>query len=257
MIGAHDGEAGGTGGVNPHFQRWFEHHLLGARQRRRTASRASSCTSATGSHGALRAGQLDQGGRRRLAGAQAPRWRALHLDARRSGSRPSRQRRLAVALDAPAARGPAVGADGAVATRSPPIPYTTATVTNVQQSNLTERHSLTYTTPPLSAPVMAVGPAALKVRLSSTVARDRHRRRCSPTSPPAAAASRWRPGGCARRSPRIDRVAVADRSRQRGDRPALQRLLGQAVRAARARRATTRWSSGRSATASSAATESG
>ena len=47
-------------------------------------------------------------------------------------------------------------------------PYTTATVTSTQQTNLTEATSLTYTTPALTAPVMAVGPAALKVRLSST-----------------------------------------------------------------------------------------
>jgi predicted acyl esterase len=47
-------------------------------------------------------------------------------------------------------------------------PYTTATVTSTQQTNLTEATSLTYTTAPLSEPVMSVGPAALKVRLKST-----------------------------------------------------------------------------------------
>ena len=30
VIGAHDGAAGDTKGVFPHFRRWFEHHLLGA-----------------------------------------------------------------------------------------------------------------------------------------------------------------------------------------------------------------------------------
>ena len=36
-------------------------------------------------------------------------------------------------------------------------PYTTATVTSTQSTNLSEADSLTYTTEPLSAPVMSVG----------------------------------------------------------------------------------------------------
>ena len=56
VIGAHDGEAGGTGGVFPHFKRWFEHHLLGARN---GADREPTVQLYVGhgSHGQLRAGK--------------------------------------------------------------------------------------------------------------------------------------------------------------------------------------------------------
>ena len=164
VIGAHDGEAGGTGGVNPHFRRWFEHHLLGARNGADREPRVQLYVG-KGSHGALRAGRwvkVDAGD----WPVPGTRWRALHLDARRSGSAQSVNDG---SLSLSRARGEAQQSAATVPSNTfATDPYTAATVTNVQQSNLSDATALTYTTAPLSAPVMTVGPAALKVRLRST-----------------------------------------------------------------------------------------
>jgi predicted acyl esterase len=164
VIGAHDGEAGGSGGPFPQFERWFEHYLLGENNGIETDPRVQLYVG-HGSHGALRGGAWTK-----VDASDWPvpgtAWRGLHFDATRSGSATSLNDG-SLALERPA---------NAVTQSGPTVPsntfetdpYTTATVTSVQRSNLTEATSLTYTTPPLSQPVMAVGPAALKLRLAST-----------------------------------------------------------------------------------------
>ncbi len=164
VIGAHDGAAGGTGGAFPQFQRWFERYLLGVRNGIDEEPRVQ-LYAGHGSHEELTGGQWTKVDARNWP-VPGTDWRTLHLDAEPSGSATSlNDGSLAI-------RGPA-----ATVTQSAPTvpsntfatdPYTTATVTSTQSTNLTEATSLTYTTPQLSDPVMSVGPAALKVRLSST-----------------------------------------------------------------------------------------
>lgn len=164
VIGAHDGAAGGTGGVYPHFRRWFEHHLLDADNGVDTEPRVRLYVG-HGSHENLVGGRWTK-----VDAADWPvpgtSWRTLHLDPRRSGSATS-VNDGSLALDPPTT----------ATTQSAPTvpsntfatdPYTTSTVTSTQQTILTEATSLTYTTQPLAEPVMSVGPAALKVWLSST-----------------------------------------------------------------------------------------
>ncbi|MGH2951080.1 MAG: CocE/NonD family hydrolase, partial [Solirubrobacterales bacterium] len=164
VIGAHDGAAGGSGGAFPQFRRWFEHHLLDEANGIDTEPRVQL--------------YVGHGGHERLVGGawtkvEAPdwpvpgtAWKTLHLDRRRSGSAFSLN-------DGSLALEPSVSAttQSAPSLPSNPLatdPHTAATVTEPQQTNLTEAVSLTYTTPPVREPVIAVGPAALRVRLKST-----------------------------------------------------------------------------------------
>ena len=195
VIGAHDGAAGGSGGVNPHFKRWFEHYLLGAGNGAEREPRVQLYVG-KGSHGALRAGRwvkVDAGD----WPVPGTRWRALHLDARRSGSAQSaNDGSLALARPAQAT---SQSAPGVPSNTLATDPYTSATVTNVQQSNLSESSALTYTSVPLSSPVMTVGPAALKLRFSSTSPETDIYALLSDVAP-GGGASRWRRAGCGPRS---------------------------------------------------------
>ena len=164
VIGAHDGAAGDTKGVFPHFRRWFEHYLLGA-DNGIDRDPVVQLYAGHGGHTQLRAGEWTK-----VDATDWPvpgtAWRSLHLDAAPSGSAQSvNDGTLALerSPEATTQSGPTVPSN-TFATD----PYTTATVTSTQQTNLTEATSLTYTTPALEAPVMSVGPASLKVRLSST-----------------------------------------------------------------------------------------
>ncbi|HYH59932.1 MAG TPA: CocE/NonD family hydrolase [Thermoleophilaceae bacterium] len=164
VIGAHDGAAGGTGGAFPEFRRWFEHHLLDADNGVDSEPRVQLYVG-HGSHEALVAGEWTKVDAEDWP-VPGTRWRPLHLDARKSGSATS-VNDGSLSLARP----------GKAITQSAPTvpsntfatdPYTTATVTSTQQTRLTEATSLTYTSAPLGAPVMSVGPAALSVRLRST-----------------------------------------------------------------------------------------
>ncbi|HEX5910860.1 MAG TPA: CocE/NonD family hydrolase, partial [Thermoleophilaceae bacterium] len=154
VIGAHDREAGGSGGVQPHFRRWFEHHLLG-RDNGADREPPVQLYVGRGSHGDLIGGRWVKVDARDWP-VPGTRWRALHpaTDGSLSPARPS--------------RGATQSVPGVPSNTLSTDPYTTATVTNVQGSNLSEATALTYTTPRLAADVMTVGPAALRVRFAST-----------------------------------------------------------------------------------------
>ena len=164
VIGAHDGAAGGTGGAFPEFQRWFEHYLLGSDNGIVDEPRVQLYVG-HGSHENLVGGQWTKVEARNWP-VPGTRWRTLHFDAAESGSSTSlndgslalRRSSEVVTQSAPTVPSNTFATD----------PYTTATVTSTQSTNLTEATSLTYTTPVLSEPVMSVGPAALKLKLSST-----------------------------------------------------------------------------------------
>lgn len=164
VIGAHDGAAGDTGGVYPHFQRWFERYLLdidNGIDREPTVQLYVG----HGSHENLVGGEWTK-----VDASDWPvpgtAWRTLHLDARPSGSATSVNDGT-LGLD-PNATETTQSAPTVPSNTAATDPYTTSTVTSTQQTNSTEATSLTYTTEPLSAPVMAVGPAALRLKLSST-----------------------------------------------------------------------------------------
>ncbi len=164
MIGAHDGAAGGTGGVFPRFQKWYEHYLLGADNGVERKPPVDLYVG-HGSHEALVGGQWT-----RVKADDWPvpgtAWGDLHLSAEKSGSATSLN-------DGSLGLDPSTNA-GTQSELTVPSntfatdPYTTATITSTQSTNLTEALSLTYTTPALTEAVMAVGPAALSLRLSST-----------------------------------------------------------------------------------------
>ncbi len=164
VIGAHDGAAGGSGGVFPQMERWFEHYLLGVDNGVEEEPPVELYVG-HGSHEKLTGGEWT-----RVEASDWPvpgtAWRALHLSAERSGSSDSLN-------DGSLGLEP----DAEQVTQSEPTvpsntfatdPYTTATVTSTQSTNLSEADSLTYTTEELATPVVSVGPASFQVRLSST-----------------------------------------------------------------------------------------
>ena len=164
VIGAHDGAAGGSGGAFPRFRRWFEHYLLGI-DNGVEEERPVKLYVGHGSHEAL----VGDGWTKVKAKdwpVPGTAWKSLHLDPRRSDTAVSINDGT-LALERPSA----AATQSAFALPSNALatdPYTTSTVTSTQSTNLTEATSLTYTTPELSAPVMSVGPASLKVKLRST-----------------------------------------------------------------------------------------
>ena len=164
VIGAHDGAAGGTGGAFPEFQRWFERYLLGIRNGIANEPRVQLYVG-HGSHEQLTDGQWTKVDARNWP-VPGTDWPRLHFDARTSGSATSLNDG-SLSLKRPGATVTQSGLTVPSSTFSTD-PYTTATVTSTQSTNLTEATSLTYTTDPLAEPVMSVGPAALKLRLSST-----------------------------------------------------------------------------------------
>jgi uncharacterized protein len=164
VMGAHDGAAGRTKGALAHFKRWFEHYLLGTRNGI-DKEPAVQLYVGHGSHERLRAGEWTKVNATNWP-VPGTAWRTLHVDSRRSGSARSLNDGtlgLARPADVKTQSEPTVPSN-TLATD----PYTTSTVTSTQETNLTEATSLTYSSAPLDAPVMSVGPAALKVRLSST-----------------------------------------------------------------------------------------
>ena len=183
VIGAHDGEAGDSGGLFPELQRFYEHYLLGADNGVDEDPRVRLYVG-HGSWQALRAGEWTK-----VEAANWPvpgtRWRALHLDPTESGSASSaNDGSLVLERPAEAAR------QSGLTVPSNPLatdPYTAATIQNVQQMNLTDAQALTYTSAPLAEPLMAVGPASLEVRLAST----------SPETDIVAVISDVAPGGAA------------------------------------------------------------
>ena len=164
VIGAHDGAAGGSGGVFPRFQQWYEHYLLGLDNGVERKPPVDLYVG-HGSHEALVGGQWT---RVRADDWPVPKtaWGDLHLSAEKSGAATSLNDGSLALTPSPNAvtQSESTVPSNAFATD----PYTTATITSTQSTNLTEALSLTYTTRALTEPVMAVGPAALSLRLSST-----------------------------------------------------------------------------------------
>ena len=251
VIGAHDGAAGGTGGALPEFKRWFEHQLLGADNGADSEPRVRLYVG-HGSHERLVGGDWTK-----VDADDWPvpgtAWRTLHLDTRKSGSaRSVNDGSLALepAASATTQSGPTVPSN-TFATD----PYTTSTVTSTQQMNLTEATSLTYSTPAAVGAGDVGGPRRPEGPAEEHVARDRHRRR----------ALRRRPRRCQSRGGRGSAAVDVHGARPRRGRspipPARSCSRTTTSRPSspslRARHATTKSSSGRSATASRPATESG
>jgi putative CocE/NonD family hydrolase len=176
ILGAHDGFPAGTPGPGPTYKRWFDRHLLGIDNGLEREPRVRGLIGVGGRE------ELLQGKVREVAGDDWPlpgtRWTALRLSATRSGTARSLNDGTLTLARRPARarqRYPAVPSN-ALATD----PYTTATVgaagadallsavPGSTELNQAEPTSLTYTTPPLSEAIDAVGPASLRLRLSST-----------------------------------------------------------------------------------------
>jgi putative CocE/NonD family hydrolase len=164
VIGAHDGAAGGSGGVYPQFQRWFEHYLLDADNGIDSEAPVQLYVG-HGSHENLIGGQWTKVDAEDWP-VPGTSWTPLHLDPAASGSATSINDGT-LSLEKPGTASTAV-APNVPSNTFATDPYTTATVTQTQDTRLTEATSLTWTTPPLAQPVMSVGPAALKLRLTST-----------------------------------------------------------------------------------------
>jgi predicted acyl esterase len=176
VYGAHDGHPAGTPGPFPQYQNWFDHYLLGkplstdnrhkvgiyAGNGSRQEFLANHVTHLTGDRWPLR----------------GTRWKSLYLAPTRSDSVQSLNDGSLVARAPAKAAGQSYPFIPSVATETDV--HTIATVaglgidqaarylpalTNMQLSAPT---SLTYTTPPLKRPVVAVGPGAVQVWLSST-----------------------------------------------------------------------------------------
>ena len=196
VIGAHDGAAGGTGGVAAPLQALVRAPPPRPRQRRRARAQGPALRGPRQPRcAACRA--LGQGRRRRLAGA------GHALAGAAPGRAPQRfgavgQRRLAVA--------------GAARQRHHPVERRRA----VQHAGHRPLHRFHGDQRPAVQPQRGHradlhharrcgrGRRPSARRRCGCASRARRRRRtstrCSPTSPPAAAASRWRRAGCGRRS---------------------------------------------------------
>jgi putative CocE/NonD family hydrolase len=176
VYGAHDGHPAGTPGPFPQYQNWFDHYLLGRPLSADNRPRVS-IYAGNGSRQQFLANHVTH-----LTGSTWPlrgtRWRSLYLSPAKSGSAQS------LNDGSLTHRPPAEAASQAY----PFLPseatetdvHTIATVaglgidqaarylpalTNMQLSGPT---SLTYTTAPLKRPLVAVGPGAVDVWLSST-----------------------------------------------------------------------------------------
>ena len=169
VVGAHDGVPAGTGGADAERLAWYDHHLRGVDNGVEDHP-AVSLWLADGDREGLLAGRFV-----RVDGPDWPlpgtEWRAYHLDATRSGSATSlNDGTLAAAPAGPAAQSYASVPSSATATD----PNTIATVgvfnsTPLTDLRLVEPLALTYTTPPFAQDVVAAGPAAVELLLSSTV----------------------------------------------------------------------------------------
>lgn len=180
VYGAHDGFPAGTGGPFPEFVRWFDHYLRGV-DNGVTADPPVSLDLSNGSREQFLAGNFT-----RLSGSTWPlpgtEWTRLYLSAARSGTaRSLNDGTLSVRPGGPGALQayPFVPSDSFATD-----PHETATVDPdgmdqaakvapaLTQMALAEPDALTYTTPPLAAPLDVVGPASLDVFASTTSPRS-------------------------------------------------------------------------------------
>jgi hypothetical protein len=172
VCGAHDGFPAGTPGPFVQYQNWFNHSLLGAPLSAANDVPVNVCL-ANGSREQFLANNVT-----RLTGDSWPlpgtRWSPLFLSTSRSGSAHSINDG-SLSTTPPAAR----SAQSYPFVPSEPTetdPHTTAVFAAngldrtpiFTDLALAEPLSLTYTTPPLQAPVDIAGPASLDVTLSST-----------------------------------------------------------------------------------------
>jgi predicted acyl esterase len=176
VVGGHDGAPASTDDGNGATKAWFDHYLLGARNRITSQSRVQLFMADGSREGYLR------GALHRYSASDWPvpgtRWSSLWLSSPHSGSgssindgsltssRPAAattQSYAAIPTEPSTSDQPntaIVGPDGInqAATAFPLLTETT----------LSEPEALTYTTQPLAQDLLSAGPAALDLRLSST-----------------------------------------------------------------------------------------
>jgi putative CocE/NonD family hydrolase len=179
--GAHDGFPANSGGPFPHYQRWFDHYLLGVNNGIERDP-VVQLLLGNGSREALLSGDFT-----RVNAADWPvpgtRWQALFLDAAKAGSANSINDGT-LSASAPLTE----STDAYLSVPSLPTatdPHTTSTVAGVgygplsfgalfnaipalTQMNSTDPVALTWTTPAFAQAVDSAGPAALDIFLAST-----------------------------------------------------------------------------------------
>ncbi len=181
--GAHDGFPAGTQGPFPEFQLWFDHYLLGRGNGVETHP-AVQLLLGNGSDQALMSGDYS-----RVDAADWPvpgtRWQALYFDATRSGSAHSLNDGSLRAAPAPVAARqgypdlPSLGtasdpaSTGAVSAVLGTTPLQLFDILPLlRRMNTVEPLSLSYTTPPLSAPLRVAGQGSLDLFVATATPSD-------------------------------------------------------------------------------------
>jgi predicted acyl esterase len=176
VVGAHDGAPKGTDGGVRDSRAWFQHYLRGASNGIRSQPRVKLWMS-DGDREDLLAGKLVRYDGRRWP-LPGTRWKALALDAKRSGSAHSINDGT-LSLSVPRARAtqsyPAL--PSLPSASDPPntaivgaagFNALTTALPVLSDMTLAEPLGLSYTTRTLRSDVLAAGPASLELRLSST-----------------------------------------------------------------------------------------
>ncbi len=165
VVGAHDGAPAGTDDGDAQIKAWFDHYLLGA-----TAVQDQPRVQMLIADGSRESYETGKFVSTTATDWPVPRtsWRSLWLDGdgSLSGSRPSvssAQSYAAIPSQPTMTDVPNAGIVGPLG-----LNELAGVLPPLTETNLAEPQGLVYTTPPLSAPVTAVGPAAVELRLSST-----------------------------------------------------------------------------------------
>lgn len=178
VMGTHEGFAGGSPGPWGEFRRWFDHHLRGVDN---GIDREPPVTLYAGNGGYLdfAAGRWTkvQAGDWPVPGT---RWDALRLDPARSGSaRSINDGTLTTGRVRATSQAYPLVPSNPLATDPYTTPLVTSAVAGAAQLPIAipslgdlrtaEATSLTYTSAPLSSPLLSTGPAALTVQMASTM----------------------------------------------------------------------------------------
>jgi predicted acyl esterase len=179
VVGAHDGAPAGTDDGNGAIQSWFDHYLRGARNGIRRQPRVQLFLS-NGSREAYLRGDFVRYSARNWP-VPGTRWESLWLSPRRSGTghslndgslsdqRPvttTFQSYAAIPTEPSMTDQPNTAIVGSFGLNQAAFSFPLLT-----ETTLAEPQALTYTTLPLTHDVLAAGPAALDLRLSSTATR--------------------------------------------------------------------------------------